>query len=56
MFLLYIPLFTWFNNHFVDDGVFPEYIEMVNPPVQSAKKTLIRFMYVCVRIWYFGLP
>ena len=31
-FLLYFPLFTGFNNHFMDEGVFPEYIEMVEPP------------------------
>ncbi len=28
-FLLYFPLFTGFNNHSVDEGVFPEYTEMV---------------------------
>ena len=28
-FLLYFPLFTGFNKHSVDEGVFPEYIEMV---------------------------
>ena len=31
-FLLYFPLFTGFNNHSVDEGVFPEYIEMVEAP------------------------
>ena len=28
-FILYFPLFTGFNNHSVDEGVFPEYTEMV---------------------------
>ena len=32
-FLLYFSLFTGFNKHSMDEGVFPEYIEMVNPPV-----------------------
>ena len=40
----------------MDEGVFPEYIEMIESPVQSVKNTLIVFMYVCVRIWYFWLP
>ena len=31
-FLLYFPLFTGFNNHSADEGVFPEYIEMVESP------------------------
>ena len=31
-FLLYFPLFTGFNNHSVDERVFPEYIEMVESP------------------------
>ena len=31
-FLLYFLLFTGFNNHSVDEGVFPEYIEMVVSP------------------------
>ena len=30
--LLYFPLFTGFNDHSVDEGVFPEYIEMVESP------------------------
>ena len=56
MFLLYSPLFTGFNNHSVDERVFPEYIEMVEFPSLRCQNTLIRFMYVGVRIWYFGLP
>ena len=32
MLLLYFPLFTGFNNHSMDEGVFPEYIEMVESP------------------------
>ena len=31
-FPLYFPLFTEFNNHSVDEGVFPQYIEMVESP------------------------
>ena len=31
-FLLYFHLFTELNNHSVDEGVFPEYIEMVESP------------------------
>ena len=31
-FLLYFPLFTGFNNLSMDEGVFPEYIEMVESP------------------------
>ena len=31
-FLLYFPLFAGFNNHSMDEGVFPEYIEMVESP------------------------
>ena len=30
---IYFPLFTGFNNHSVDEGVFPEYIEMVESPI-----------------------
>ena len=30
---LYFPLFTGFNNHSMDEGVFPEYIEMVESPI-----------------------
>ena len=56
MFLLYFPLFTGFNNHSVDEGVFPEYIEMLDSPSEGVKNTLIRFMCVGVCIWYFGLP
>ena len=31
-FLLYYPLITGFNNHSMGEGVFPEYIEMVEFP------------------------
>ena len=55
-FLLYFPLFTWFNIHSMDEGVFPEYIEMFESPFKVSKNMLIIFMYACVRIWYFGLP
>ena len=48
MFLLYFPLFTGFNNHSVDEGVFPEYIEMVESPSLGVKNTLIPFIYVGV--------
>ena len=40
----------------MDEGVFPAYIEMIESPSLGVKNTLIVFMYVCVRIWYFGLP
>ena len=56
MFLLYFPLFTGFNNQSMDEGVFPEYIEMVESPSYGVKNTLNRFMYVFVLIRYFGLP
>ena len=36
-FLLYFPLFTGFNKHFMYEEVFPEYIEMVNPPVKVSE-------------------
>ena len=32
-FLLYFLLFTGFNKHSMDEGVFPEYIEMVESPI-----------------------
>ena len=56
IFLVYFPLFTGFNNHSVDEGVFPEYIEMVESPVKVSKNMLIRFLYIGVHICYFGLP
>ena len=31
-FLLYFPLFTGFNEHSMNEGVLPEYIEMVESP------------------------
>ena len=31
-------------------------LKWLNPPVKVSKNTLIRFMYVFVLIWYFGLP
>ena len=31
-FLLYFPLFTGFNKYSMDEGVFPEYIEMDESP------------------------
>ena len=36
-FILYFPLFTGFNKHSMYEGVFPEYIEIVNPPVKVSK-------------------
>ena len=45
-FLLYFPLFTGFNNHSVAEGVFPEYIEMVESPNLGVKKYVNSF-HVC---------
>ena len=47
MFLLYFPLFTGFNNYSVDEGVFPEYTEMVESPSLRCQKYINSF-HVCM--------
>ena len=47
MFLLYFPLFTGFNNHSMDEGVFPEYIEMVEFPHLRCQK-YVNCFHVCM--------
>ena len=46
-FLLYFPLFSGFNNHSVDEGFFPKYIEMVESPSLRCQKYINSF-HVCM--------
>ena len=46
-FLLYFPLFTGFNNHSMDEGIVPEYIEMVESPSLRCQKYVDSF-HVCM--------
>ena len=56
MFLLYFPLFTGFNNHSMDEVVFPEYNWNGWIPQLRSQKYVDCFLHMFVLIWYLGVP